>query len=202
MLWGKARTVHRKMCTNSTIFHPCVCACVKTDYSDLWLAQANHVTTSRDTETDLCMCQLSGPANKLRFMGSDSPWVKHKHTHTWRHHYDTMCVCKLTRTERGDIVRAGEVQRGPRDVHHVVIIVVTGEMKAIEAPVAVPRVLPHSEPCGEQRSTGDVNSSSTSLWATESGRGERQLYLCWSKNQTFRAGKCGCLERVSSHFTL
>lgn len=135
----------------------------------------------------------------------DSPWVKHKHTHTPGGTIMTPCVCvncKLTRTERGDIVRAGEVQRGPRDVHHVVIIVVTGEMKAIEAPVAVPRVLPHSEPCGEQRSTGDVNSSSTPLWATESGRGERQLYLCWSKNQTFRAGKCGCLERVSSHFTL
>ena len=76
-----------------------------------------------------------------------------------------MCVCvwKLTRTERGDIVCAGEVQCGPRDVHHVVIIVVTGVMKAIEAPVAEARVLPHSEPCEEQRNTGDVNASSTLL---------------------------------------
>lgn len=114
----------------------------------------------------------------------------------------TACAWKLTRAERGVIVRAGEVQCGPRDVHHVVIIVVTGVLKAIEAPVAVARVLPHSEPCGEQRNTGDVNRSSTPLWATEPARGERRLYLCWSKNQTSRAGKCGCLERVSSHFTL
>lgn len=74
----------------------------------------------------------------------------------------TAHVWKLTRTERGDIVCAGEVQRGPRDVHHVVIIVVTGGMKAIEAPVAVARVLPHSEPCGEQRNTVNNNSSSSS----------------------------------------
>lgn len=114
----------------------------------------------------------------------------------------TSCVWKLTRTERGDIVRAGEVQCGPRDVHHVVIIVVTGVMKAIEAPVAVARVLPHSEACGEQRNTGDVSGSSTPLWATEAGGGKRRLYLCWSKNQTCRAGKCGCLEPISSHFTL
>lgn len=79
-----------------------------------------------------------------------------------------LCVWVLTRAEWGDIVRAGEVQRGAGDVHHVVIVVVTGVMEAIEAPVAVARVLSHSEPCGEERDTGDVNSSSAHPRGTES----------------------------------
>lgn len=55
-------------------------------------------------------------------------------------------ACAPTRAERGH-VGAGEVQCGSGDVHHVVIVVVTRVMEAIEAFGAESGVLLHFEPC-------------------------------------------------------
>lgn len=121
------------------------------------------MTPSRVSDTDLRKQRLPGTVCVcvwLKVLISHELKKKKKPTHTSGGSIMTAHVWKLTRTERGHVVGAGEVQCGPRDVHHVVIIVVTGGVKAIEAPVAVARVLPHSEPCGEQRNA--VNSSRSS----------------------------------------
>lgn len=47
-------------------------------------------------------------------------------------------TCAATCAQRRDVVCGGEVQRGSGDVHHlVVVIIVTGVMKAVKAPGAV-----------------------------------------------------------------
>lgn len=85
---------------------------------------------------------------------------------------EATCAWQLTRAEWGDIVRAGEVERGPGDVHHVVIV--AGGVQAVEAPAAVARVLPHPEACGGQRDTGDVSTTSTTTSTTSSGERARK----------------------------
>lgn len=56
-------------------------------------------------------------------------------------------TCAGTWAQRGDVVRGREVQRGPGDVHHLVVIVVAGVVEAIDAPGPVSGVLHDSESC-------------------------------------------------------